>query len=57
LEEYQRITGEKKTKETINRKIGKMVKQALNATVIGRSLPLTKDGELISSYALLGEEG
>ncbi|MBF0548079.1 MAG: hypothetical protein HQM08_26815 [Candidatus Riflebacteria bacterium] len=52
LEEYQRLTQKQEDKEIINRKIGKMVKQALGATVVGRSLPLG-NGELITTYALL----
>jgi len=51
--QYVEVTTSHEDKEIINRKIGKMVKQALKATVIGRSLPLTGEGELISSYALL----
>ena len=51
-EEYQQIIQAPGGKETINRKIGRMVKQALDATVAGRSLPLPQ-GELITSYALL----
>lgn len=51
--EYQRITQRREDKETINRKIGKMVKQAMNAVVIGRSLPIRDRDSLITSYALL----
>lgn len=50
---YQTATRDREQREIINRKIGKMVKQALNATVIGRSLPITGTNELITSYALL----
>lgn len=50
--EYQQITSRPEEKDAVNRKIGKMVKRALNAIVAGRSLPLSK-GELIQTYALL----
>lgn len=53
LVEYHQVTRRREDKETINRKIGKMVKQTLNAEVIGRSLPLPRGEELITSYALL----
>ena len=52
LKEYQQITSQQEEKDAVNRKIGKMVKRALNAIVAGRSLPLSK-GELIQTYALL----
>ena len=52
LEEYQQILQSHGGRETINRRIGKMVKQSLGATVVGRSLPLSH-GDLITSYALL----
>lgn len=52
LKEYQQITMQRENKEIINRRIGKMVKQALDAEVVGRSLPLGKE-ELITTYALL----
>ncbi len=53
LKEYKKVTQSREQREIINRKIGKMVKQALSATVIGRSLPLTGSNELILSYAIL----
>ncbi len=40
-------------KASIHRRIGLMVKRVLNATVIGRSLPLDPAVNLISSCALL----
>ena len=52
LAEYRRVTARPEERETVNRKIGKMVKQALNAVVAGRSLPLGR-GELIQTYAIL----
>lgn len=54
FEEYLRITSnDRSLREILHRKIGKMVKQSLNAKVIGRSLPLTGEDELITTYALL----
>lgn len=37
----------------INRRIGKMVKKVLKAKVVGRSLPLDRNIELIETHALL----
>jgi len=49
---YQRIV-KMQEENTLHRRIGKMVKVALKAEVIGRSLQLDPAKELIKTYALL----
>ena len=50
---YKKLTGTQEAKEVLHRRLGKMVKQALKAEVVGRSLPLDPEKELIKTYALL----